>query len=294
MNGLKLLLLALFAGIIAWVGFTAIISIKQPKNKRGKNGGQQKVGSHQLIDYSTYSMTIKEKLGYSLLAGTILYLIGYIFYHHDVVSLVFSVLGLYYPAVKKKALIEKQKKELVLQFKQALYSLSSALAAGKSVENAFLAVAQDLKMLYPDPQANIIREFEIINHRIENGEPLEQALIDFSNRADIEDITNFADVFTTSKRTGGDLVEIIRKTSNMISEKLEVQQEIEVLLAQKKLEAKILSIAPFIMVAVIRFTSPDYMEPLYKMGVGPIIMTIALVFLGFSYWLTNKIMRIKV
>jgi len=101
-------------------------------------------------------------------------------------------------------------------------------------------------------------------------------------------------VFSTCKRTGGDLVEVIRRTSNIISNKIETQQEIAVLISQKKLEAKILSIAPFAIVALISFSSKDYMEPLYQFGIGTVVMTISLIILVISYLLTKWIMNIKV
>lgn len=284
---MKIFLYAVLAGFFTW----SLFFLYDLNKKRG-NTDQQKMFSP--LDYSKYTMTLREWFFYSLLAGIILYLIGMVFYQNLIVAFLFSALGFYYPHLRKKEIIEKRKQELALQFKQALMSISSSLTAGKSVENAFMDTVEDLKLLYPDPNTFIIREFEWIIRKIENGEAIETALSDFGLRSDIEDIMNFADVFQVSKRSGGDLAEIMRRTVNIISEKLEIQQEISVLIAQKKLEAKILSIAPFIMVALIRFSSPDYMEPLYGMGIGPVIMTIALLLLFFSYWLTERIMKIKV
>ncbi|OEF99076.1 pilus assembly protein TadB [Vulcanibacillus modesticaldus] len=254
----------------------------------------EKLRDELIIDYSTYQMSIKERIFYSIMAGMVFFVIGYIFYQSMIISSILAIFGLYYQKIQQKKLSEKRKQELVLQFKQALYSLSSALVAGKSVENAFKEVVKDLRMLYPDPNTYIIREFEIINQRVQNGQAIEKAVGDFSNRADIEDITNFADVFITTKRTGGNLVEVIRRTSNIIGDKLEIQQQISILIAQKKLEAQILSIAPFLIVGLISYSSPDYMAPLYQLGLGIVIMTISLILLAFSYWLSNKIMNIKV
>jgi tight adherence protein B len=257
---------------------------------------EQDSPSQQLVhDYSDYIMTKKQKVMYTLLASCFLYVIGFIFYKNIVIALLIGIAGYYYPKIRKYQLIEKRKQDLSIQFKQALFSLSTALAAGKSVENAFKDVTQDLKLLYPDPATYIRREFELITIKTENGETLERALSDFNQRAKIEDITNFADVFITCKRSGGDLVDVIRKTSAIIGDKLEIQQEIAVMIAQKKFEAKILSLAPLFIVALLSFSSPDYMAPLYDFSQGgPIIMTISLLLLAFSYWITKRMMDIKV
>ncbi|MGD9677847.1 MAG: type II secretion system F family protein [Vulcanibacillus sp.] len=290
---MEVILIAIIFGVIAAVGLIIYEKVRTKINNRQRIK-EVVYKDEKYKDYSTYIMTVKEQIFYSCLAGLVLFTIGYIFYHNIILSALIALFGLLYQKIKTKELITKRKEELNLQFKQSLYSLSSALLAGKSVENAFKEVVDDLRMLYPNPDTYIIREFEIINRRFENGEPIENAIYDFSRRADIEDIYNFADVFITCKRTGGDLIEVIRRTSNIISNKIETQQEISVLISQKKLEAQILSIAPFVIVATISFSSKDYMEPLYQFGIGSIIMTISLIILIFSYLISKWIMNIKV
>jgi tight adherence protein B len=139
----------------------------------------------------------------------------------------------------------------------------------------------------------MIRELDRINRRTENGEPIEKSLLDFGRRCGIPDIVQFADAFAVCKRTGGDLVEVMRKTSDIIGEKLEIEQDISVMIAQKRFEAKALGIIPFMIVGFLSFSSPDYMEPLYG-GVGRLIMTAALAMLAFSLWLARKLMNIGV
>jgi tight adherence protein B len=295
---------------VVLTGLTCLVFVIN--DKKGKSDLEQKKASKSppssktmvdkvntkqqpIHDYSDYSMSNKQKILYILVAFSFLYIIGLIFYNNFLVALFIGFCAYYYPNIRKKQIIKKRKQDLSIQFKQALFSLSTALAAGKSVENAFRDVANDLKLLYPDPATYIRREFELISIKIENGETLERALSDFNQRAKIEDITNFSDVFSTCRRSGGDLVDVIRKTSAIIGDKLEIQQEIAVMVSQKKFEAKILSFAPLVIVALLSFSSPDYMAPLYDFSQGgPVIMTIALLLLALSYWITKKVMDIKV
>jgi tight adherence protein B len=128
---------------------------------------------------------------------------------------------------------------------------------------------------------------------LENGEPIEAALIDFSRRASLEDATSFTDVFVTCKRTGGNLIEVMKRTSGIIGEKLEIKQDISVMIAQKRFESRVLLLAPILIVAVLSFSSPEYMEPLYR-GIGVMIMSFCLLLLGACGWLTHKIMNIRV
>lgn len=254
----------------------------------------RKVEGH-LIDYSTYQLSVKEYVFYMILSMIAFFLIGYLFYESIIFSLILAAFGFIFPRMQRKRLLEKRKEKLAVQFKEAIASLSSSLAAGRSIENSFRDTVHDLRFLYPDPNTHIIREFEIINRRVENGETIERAIQDFAIRSDIEDIMNFSDIFITCKRTGGNLVEVIRRTADVISEKIEIQQEVQVMVAQKKFESRILSIMPIGMIALLKYSSGDYLAPLYDWAnLGPLIMTFCLGLLGLSYWLSQRIMNIKV
>lgn len=146
-------------------------------------------------------------------------------------------------------------------------------------------------MLDPEGSSDMISELNIICARMEYGQPVEEALRNFSERAGMEDIERFADVFSVCKRTGGDLVEVVRRTSTIIGEKLDIQQDIAVSIAQKKFEAKALLISPLIMVMFMSLTAGEYMQPMYT-GAGIAISTIALVALFLCYLWTTKIMDI--
>lgn len=249
--------------------------------------------NNTLPDYTVYRLSPKQRIVSFAAAAAVLFAIGYLFYQHIAFAVLLSCGGALYPRIRQKSLLAKRRAELGSQFKQALYSLASSLAAGRSVENGFREAIQDLQLLYPDMQTDLIREFKVICFRLENGEPIERAIQDFSRRAAIEDITNFADVFTTCKRTGGDLVEVVRRTSTMIGEKLDIQQEISVMVAQKRFESKAVMAAPFLFIAFLNVSAPDFLEPMRGMA-GYIVSTVALLALGACYWLIAKIMDIQV
>ncbi|HEU5140381.1 MAG TPA: type II secretion system F family protein [Bacillales bacterium] len=248
-----------------------------------------------MVHYTKYRMGKGEYFKLALLAAVFFGFLGFLFYQNLAVALLMSLAGLLFPRFQRKKILEKRKRELGMQFKEAMASLSSSLAAGRSIENSFREVVIDLKLLYPDPTASIIFEFEIINRRVKNGETIEKAVSDFAARSGVEDIVNFADVFQTCKRTGGDLVEVIRRTSEIIGEKIAMQQDIEVMISQKRFESNILSIIPLGMILLLEISASDYMAPLYVWGsLGPLIMTGCLGILGAAYWISRQIMDIKV
>jgi len=245
------------------------------------------------IDYNVYHLSVRERTVVILAAGLVMGLIGFVFYKNIVLSLLLGLSGFWFPRIWRDIMIKRRKDKLLIQFRQALYCLSSSLTAGKSIENAFRDALADLKLLFIEPSNLIVREFTTIVQRLDNGEPIEKAVNDLSNRANIEDISNFTDVLITCKRTGGNLIEVMRRTTGILTEKLEIQTEIAVMLAQKKFESRIMTLAPICIVAILSFASADYMEPLFH-GLGRIIMTVCLIIIIFCFWLTQRMMKIVV
>jgi tight adherence protein B len=244
--------------------------------------------------YNSYVLSKSERIVALLTGWGLAGITAWVFYKSFWMVLLFLLLGTYYPVYRQRGLLKKKRLQLQLQFKQLMASLSSSLGAGRSVESAFQESLTDLKLLYADPETMMIKELQLILRRLENGETIERALLSFSERAEMDDVRQFADVFVTCKRTGGNLVQVMRRTAAIIQDKLDMSQDIQVALSQKRFESRVLTVAPVLMVAVLGISSPDYLEPMYSGAAGRIIMTVALLVFAGCFALTNKIMDIKV
>lgn len=245
-------------------------------------------------DYNYYYMSAKERIFYTGIAAATLFIIGIVFYRDFLIASLICPPALFYPKFKTGEIIKKRKEELNIQFKDMLYSLSSSLSAGRSVELAFRDVTEDLSVLYPDPSSDILAEVALIAVKLGMNEPVESAVSDFARRAHIDDIDNFADVFNTCKRAGGNIVEIIRNTSNIINDKIEIRNEINVMLAERRFEHRILSLLPLGMVILLSLSANDYIKPIFHTVAGKIAVSISLILFAAAYFISKRIMDIKV
>lgn len=243
--------------------------------------------------YDRYSYGKLELLLYAVAGAFTMALTGWVFYRDFILTAICFIAGLFYPVLKKKQLIEKRRNVLRLQFKDLLYYLGASLSAGKSVEQAFIQAHGILKNLYPGKTSDIVNETGLILKRLQMNENIEYIIKDFAIRSGIEEVHHFADVFSVCKRTGGNLVEIIRTTSRMISERIEIKQEIETGLAAKKQEQRILSVSSVIMVIFISSMGGDLMEPMFVTVPGRVIMTFSLVLICSGILISNRIMNIR-
>ena len=247
-----------------------------------------------MTDYNTYVMGVRERALYTGAAAVVIFCVAFVFYRSVVLSALLTPLALFYPRFKTRDIIAGRKKELNIQFKDLLYSLASSVSAGRTVEGAFREALKDLAVLYPEPSAFVLTEVRHILNRLEMNETLETALSDFSVRAGLEDLDNFVSVFNICKRSGGNLCEVIKNTSSIISDRIEVAQEVDTLLAERRFEKKVLNILPILMILLLSATAPDYMSPVFATAAGRLTMTISIMLLGAAWFISAKISDIKV
>ena len=101
-----------------------------------------------------------------------------------------------YHRYNKKNLRKKYKETLNSQFKDALLSISAALRAGYSMENALKESAEEMRGMYGEASP-IFRELKAMINQLSLGIPLEAVFSDFSKRTGVEDIETFSSVFST-------------------------------------------------------------------------------------------------
>lgn len=246
-----------------------------------------------MSDYDSYVMGFRERLIYTGAAVVVIFAVAFIFYRSFLFSSLLVPFALLYPRIKTRDIISKRKKELNIQFKDMLYSLSSSISAGKTVEAAFREVLKDLSVLYPEPETFILVEVRRIISRLEMNETMETALYDFAMRAKLEDVDNFVNVFNICKRSGGNIAEVIKNTSAIINDRIEVGQEVDTMLAERKFEQKVLNIVPILMILMLSATAPEYMSPVFSTGTGRFTMSVSIVLLALAWLISSKVSNIK-
>lgn len=245
------------------------------------------------MDYRKYELSWKERILYSIGYIGIFLLLGKIFY--DSFYAAFAGVFLLPLLLKKRAdaLAAKRRESLALEFKDFILALSASLKAGYSAENALVAAGRDLSCMYEE-ESMMVTECKKMEKNLKNNQLAEVLLTEFARRSGQEEIRDFAAIFMIAKRSGGDMSTIIKNTADIISEKIEVKREIQLLYASKRMEQNIMNVVPVAMIGYVRITTPDYFDVLYHNLFGIIVMSVCLAIYVGAYILSRKIMNIEV
>jgi len=243
--------------------------------------------------YWQQAVSKKEKSVCILEAAGIIGVTGWIFYHSFAAAAIISPLGIWIYRYLEKEKEAQKKREFLLQFKEMTESVAASLNVGYSAENAFKEAQKEMKNIYgKDTLAG--KELDQIVRKIRLQIPLEQILSEFAKRVELSDVRSFATVFAAAKRSGGDMIAIIRDTSEQIGEKIDVKREIDTILAAKKLEFRIMCVIPYTMILYMKMSFPEFMQNLYGNIVGIGVMTVCLLVYGLACMLGAGLIKIEV
>lgn len=242
-------------------------------------------------DYSKYCFSWKEWLICVGIAGVGAGMVAWLFYRSIYAMILFPVCLEITKRQLQRYQKKKRKQEMLCQFQEMLQIIAGLLKAGYSMENAFREGERNFVELY-GKECVMAREFAVINYQLRMNVPIEKLLEDFAKRSGIEEIENFSQVFGFAKRGGGDIVKIFRDSTERIAEQVEMQREIESLIAGKKLEQKIMALVPCGILIYIGVGMPEFLEPLYGNLPGVLIMSVCLVVYGVACLLAQKIVEV--
>ena len=181
----------------------------------------------------------------------------------------------------------RQEEELI----RLLKGLCTVLRSGLSLENAMeRAVKPEELKEYPllgEAWRQAITE-------LGNRRPPEKVLAEFAEKTGIEEMKKLAAVAEICRREGGSMALSAARAAELLQRKSSFRAEARVLLARKRLEQRILTLMPFLLLALLSFMSPGYFDIMYTSLEGRLLMGAGLLLMLFSTWLSRRLARTEV
>lgn len=238
-----------------------------------------------------YRLTVQDRLLYGTAGGSIAALILMIFYRSPRVAAIGGAAAfLLFPLIKKKDIFARRRRKITLEFKESLFTLSASLRAGESLEKAFESTVNEMDAVqYP----YLYDSWRKILARMQLGQSLEELLLEYAANTRVDELLSFASIIAVSKRTQGNITGVIDNTAGLLQEKIEMSEELTVMLARKKTEQRIMNVMPLLVIAMLTSMSPEYVQPLYGTLQGRIVMTGCILLAGASLWIARRISDIR-
>jgi tight adherence protein B len=144
---------------------------------------------------------------------------------------------------------------------EALDMMVNAMRAGHSLISSIGSVARECA----DPIGCEFRScFEEQNYGLE----LKTAMDNMLNRVPLQDLRIVVTAIMIQRESGGNLAEVLDKTSHVIRERFRLKRQVSVHTAQGRMTGWVLSLLPVILGTLLYFVNPDMMSILWKNPIG--------------------------
>ena len=202
-------------------------------------------------------------------------------------ALVAGILAGAFPILILRAKRERRLRKFNQKLPDALDLIARALRAGHSIGAAIEIVAEE----GVEPLRS---EFREVYKQQNFGIPQREALLQLGRRVPSADLQILITAMLVQKETGGNLVEILDRTTAVLRDRMRIAGELRIHTAQGRLTGWILCLLPVVMFCLISVANPGYANVLVHDPMGRKLTYTGIGMMAMGGLLIRKIVRIKV
>jgi tight adherence protein B len=225
------------------------------------------------------------------LLGAFGFIAAYLLYDNLWLSIAGSLVFALYGIINKHEYIKAAKRRIRACFLDFLICLEPLLKTCGTFSGAFTEAVADYGRFHG--KDDISRILGSAANEFMINKPTGEILWRLASKLDIDDARLFAGSMAICESTGGDAVEIIERTTELLVGNTRLICDINTSLSGKLFEQKVITAMPFILLGMFRAVSSSYLEPLYTTAYGRIIMTAAGTLFLAQWSLGKKIADIR-
>lgn len=198
-----------------------------------------------------------------------------------------GVVSIRVPAALLDALKKSRGVKVNKQLMDALILLSNSLRSGMDIVQGFEMVSKDLLPPISDEFGLVVKNYQL-------GTPFEQALDGMVNRVDSRMLAYIVKAIIIQRQVGGNLPVIFARLVENIREESKLEEKLQALTAQQRIQSIVVSIMPFIMMMVMFLFQPTQMINFYTSSIGMIIFLFCVVWIFIGMHILRKLGDIRV
>ena len=198
-----------------------------------------------------------------------------------------TVAGWQLPLLLVRMIYEQRCTKFVDQMVDGLTIMANGIKAGSNPQESMKRVVE----IMGNPMS---QEFAQVLYQMQVGDSFESALNDLGNRIPRPDVQMFVTSINILKETGGNLAETFQTIVLVVRERQKVEKKIQALTAQGMMQGIIVTLIPFILMAVFLVIDPAFIKPMFNTTLGLVLLAAMLGLQIIGGVLIKKLVTIKV
>lgn len=241
----------------------------------------------RLIVHSGKDISLGQLLLASAVSSVVVGLLAQHFIGLYFVVLPLAAVGIFLPYGALAFLKKRRLRKFNDALPDAIELMSRALRAGHSMGSSIEVIAEQT----PEPLKG---EFANCFQQQKFGIPFRDAMLSMGERVPSEDLHFLVTAILVQKETGGDLTDILDRTSALIRDRIRIQGEIRTHTAQGRMTGWILGLMPVGMLLILNVITPGYSDILFQDPMGQKLLMASGTFIIIGGLIIRKIVDIKV
>jgi tight adherence protein B len=197
--------------------------------------------------------------------------------------------GLALGAIPYLFLLQRRKRRL-RRFSELLPEAIDLMSRGLRAGQALPATVETIAQESDEPLRS---EFRRAADEQSFGLPFREAMVNLSRRVPVADLQFLVTAILVQKETGGNLAQILDKTSRVIRERVRVAGQMRIRTAQARLSGWILCALPFVMFFALNMLNPGYGKVLFQDPLGQKLVASAGIMMVIGMLLIRRIVNVK-
>jgi tight adherence protein B len=180
---------------------------------------------------------------------------------------------------------QERRKRLIaieLQLDGFLLALANALKSTPSIGSAFASVIP----VVAEPMRS---EAEMATKEMKVGSTLDQALLHMAARIGSRSVDTALSAILIGRKVGGNLPKVLESTSTSLREMQRLDGVLRTKTADGRMQMWFIGAMPFVIVVVLSFLWPSYLDPLTQSFVGYVLSAVII-----SSWLVSLVLARKI
>lgn len=198
-----------------------------------------------------------------------------------------AYIGIKMPKIVLEHLKKSRGVKINSQLMDALILLSNSLRSGMDIVQGFELVSHDLRPPIADEFGLVIKNYQL-------GTPFEKALEGMDERVDSRMLSYIIKAIIIQRQVGGNLTVIFSRLVENIREESKLEEKLDAMTAQQKIQATVVGIMPVLMLGVMFVFRPDEMLAFYTQPVGLFVLFFCFVWIMIGMQLIKKLGEVKV
>ncbi len=191
------------------------------------------------------------------------------------------------PPIVLDTLKKSRGRKINAQLMDSLILLSNSLRSGMDIVQGFELVSHDMQPPISDEFGLVIKNYQL-------GTPFEKALEGLDERVESRMLSYTIKAIIIQRQVGGNLTVIFSRLVENIREESKLEEKLDAMTAQQKIQSIVVGIMPVIMLGVMFMFRPDEMLAFYTTPVGLIVLFGCMVWILIGMKLIQKMGEVKV